>query len=133
MTDTYNAEDQATVDNQAKEAARRNAQDSETFRVWMNHPHGRDLLFRLVYEICHLGETYAAVDAMGHSDTHKTYLHLGERNIGAYLDERMRKHPELYMQMLKEAEIEAELRRSRIEGQNKPQGEDNNGGSALIN
>lgn len=118
MSDVYDAGDQATVDNQAKEAARRDAEDAETFRVWMNHPKGRDLLFRIVYERCHMGETFVANDDQGRSDTHRTYLHLGERNIGAWLDTQLRLHPELYVEMLKEQQTENELRLSRLKKQN---------------
>lgn len=115
---TYDASDQATVDNQAKESARRDKEDAETIRVWMSHPKGRELLYRIVYEICHMGQTFVAVDHQGHSDTHRTYLDLGERNIGAWLDEQLRKQPKLYMEMLQEQEIEREVRSARLAKQN---------------
>lgn len=115
---TYNSADQASVDNAAKEAVRRESEDKATFGVWMNHPKGRDLLYRLVYEICHLGQPFFAADDQGRSDTHRTYLALGERNIGAYIDNRLRQHPELYMKMLQEQQFEAEVRRSRLQKQN---------------
>jgi hypothetical protein len=110
--------DQAAVDNAAKEAARREADDNETIRRWMSHPKSRDFLFRFVFDVCHYGRTFTAYDDHGRSDTHRTYLDLGERNIGAWLDERMRRHPGLYMQMLSEAQLEQEVRESRIRKQN---------------
>lgn len=114
----YDAGDQAAVDNLAKEAARREAEDNETVRKWMSHPKGRDLLWRICNETCHLGETFTAVDDHNRSDTHRTYLHLGERNIGAWLDARLRCHPELYVKMLQEQQIERELRNTRLLKQN---------------
>jgi len=90
MTDaTFNSADQASVDNAAKEAARREAEDNETIRVWMNHRNGRDLLYRLVFDTCHMGRTFTALDDQGRSDALRTYLDLGERNIGAFIDERL--------------------------------------------
>lgn len=106
--------EEVSVDNAAREAARRDAEDNETIRRWMGHPKGRDLLFRFVFETCHMGRTFMAYDETGRSDTHRTYLDLGERNIGAWLDERLRRHPELYMKMLSEQQIDAEARLSRI-------------------
>ena len=110
--------DRAAVDNVAKQAAARERQDDETIRIWMSHPHGRDLLFRFVDVICHMGETFTASDDVGRTDTHRTFLHLGERNIGAWMDRQMRKHPKLYMDMLTEQQVERELRESRIRKQN---------------
>lgn len=110
--------DQATVDNASKEAARRDAEDLETFRIWLSHPKGRDLLFRIIFERCHISETFTAVDLQGRSDPLRTYLDLGERNIGAWLDEQLRRHPELYMRMLSEQQAERELRENRIRKQN---------------
>lgn len=115
----YDASDQAAVDNQAKEAARRDARDRETIRIWMNHPHGRDLLYRMVYEWCHLGETFTATDEIGRSDPLRTYLHVGERNIGARLDQALRVDAESYVLMLKEQQTLEELRRARLEKQQK--------------
>jgi hypothetical protein len=114
----YDASDEVAVNNAAKEKARRDRQDEETVRVWMNHPNSRDLLYRLVYESCHMGETFVATDEQGRSDTHRTYLHLGERNIGALIDGWMRRHPELYMRMLDEADTERQLRNARLLKQN---------------
>lgn len=119
--EVFDAGDLNQVNAAQHEAARRERDDTETFRIWMSHPHGRDLLYRIAYDTCHLGETFYAVDNEGRSDTHKTYLHIGERNIGAWLDERMRRHPELYMRMLQEAEIEREARLSRVRKQNEAQ------------
>lgn len=110
--------EQAAVDNAAKEAARREKEDDETIQIWMSHPKGRDLLFRFTNNVCHMGETFTASDDVGRTDTHRTFLHLGERNIGAWFDERMRRHPKLYMQMLTEQQAERELRESRIRKQN---------------
>lgn len=110
--------DQASVDNAAKEAARREAEDNETMRRWMSHAKGRDLLFRIVFEVCHMGRTFVAYDDQGRSDTHRTYLDLGERNVGAYIDAMMKRHPKLYMEMLSEAQLEQEVRQSRIAKQN---------------
>lgn len=112
------AADQTATDNAAKEAARREAEDHETFRIWMSHPKGRDLLWRIMFETCHMAETFAAFDDQGRSDTHRTYLHLGERNIGAWLDDRLRRHPELYTKMLTEQQTEREAREARIRKQN---------------
>lgn len=106
--------DHANVDNAAKEAVRRDKEDDETMRLWMSHPKGRDFLFRLTSEICHMGETYVAADDQGRTDTHRTFLNLGERNIGAWLDERMRRHPKLYMDMLTEQTLERDVSASRI-------------------
>jgi hypothetical protein len=111
--------DQAAVDNAAKDAARIERDREESFRHWMSHDKGRALLGFIVDELCHLGETFAAVDDQGRSDTHRTYLHLGERNIGAWFDAQMRKHPKLYMQMLTEQQVDRELRLDRIREQNK--------------
>lgn len=121
----YDSTDQSAIDAQRRESARRDAEDDETIRVWMNYSKGRDLLFRLVFETCHLGETFTAIDERGRSDTHRTYLHLGERNVGAWIDLRMRKHPELYMKMLDEQRIENELRNARLLKQNEKQDESN--------
>ena len=126
MADTfgqYDSSDPVAVDNAAKEAARRERQDHETLRIWMNHENGRDLLYRFVFEHCHLGETFTALDDQGRSDTHRTYLHLGERNIGAWLDTQMRSHPELYMKMLQEAAIGEQLRNTRLIKQNEKKDE----------
>jgi len=117
----YDSSDPAAVEAAAREAGRRDAEDDETIRVWMNHSKGRDLLYRIVFQTCHLGETFTAIDESGRSDTHRTYLHLGERNIGAWLDERMRRHPELYMKMLDEQRIENELRNTKLLKQNERQ------------
>lgn len=114
----YDAGDPAAVDEAAKESARREREDIETFRIWMNHPKGRDLLYRLVYEVCHLGQTFVAADEAGRSDALRTYLHLGERNIGAFIDQRLRRHPELYMRMLAEQDVERDIRNQRLIRQN---------------
>lgn len=121
----YDSTDQSAIDAQRRESARRDAEDDETIRNWMNHSKGRDLLFRLVFETCHLGETFTAIDERGRSDTHRTYLHLGERNIGAWIDLRMRKHAALYMKMLDEQRIENELRNARLLKQNEKQDQTN--------
>jgi hypothetical protein len=114
----YDAADPAAVDAASREAARRDAEDRQTVRVFMDHPKSRDFLFRLVNERCHLSETFVAVDDHGRSDPLRTYLHLGERNIGAWLDEQMRRHPDLYMKMLNEQQIEREARNVRLLKQN---------------
>ena len=114
----YDAGDEAAVNAAGRDAARREAQDGSTFRYWMGHPHGRDLLFRIVNETCHMGETFIALDDHNRSDTHRTYLHLGERNIGAWLDQNLRRHPDLYMKMLQEQQIEREARNNRLLKQN---------------
>lgn len=117
--EAFDAGNQAAVDNAAKAAARQAREDRETIAVWMNHPHGRDLLYRIIYETCHLGTgEFLAFDAQGRSDTHRTYVHIGERNIGALLDSMLRDHPDLYTKMLKEQQAKAELRASRIATQN---------------
>lgn len=124
---TFDSASQPAVDNAARDAARRDADDNESIRIWMGHPKGRDLLFRLVNEVCHMGELYAAVDDTGRSDTHRTYLHLGERNIGAWIDERLRRFPDLYMRMLQEQQVDREVRLARNRKQNsKPEDEPDN-------
>lgn len=110
--------EQADVDNAAKEAASRERADDESMRFWMSHPKGRDLLFRIVNVICHMGETFVAADDTGRTDTHRTFAQLGERNIGAWLDARMQRHPKLYMDMLTEQQIERQGRLDRIRKQN---------------
>ena len=45
--------DAATVDNAARDAKRRDAEDDETIRRWMSHPKGRDLMYRIVFDTCH--------------------------------------------------------------------------------
>lgn len=110
--------DQTTVDNASKEAARREAEDMETVKVWMSHPKGRDLLFRIISERCHVGQTFIAFDVHGQTDTHRTFLDLGERNIGMWLDGELRRHPELYMKMLAEQRTDREASESRIRKQN---------------
>src|SRR5580704_6067774 len=117
----YDSTDPAAIDAAASDAARRDHDDDETMRVWMNHPKGRDLLYRITYEVCHLGRTFVAVDEAGHSDTHRTHLDLGERNIGAWMDERLRRHPESYMLMLKEQEIDRQAQNMRLLKQNDKQ------------
>lgn len=117
-TGVYDSSDPVAVDNAAKEQARRERQFDNTVGAWMKHPGSREFLFYLIFEACHMGETYVATDDQGRSDTHRTYLHLGERNIGALIDERLRRHPELYMKMLQEAETERELRNTRLLKQN---------------
>jgi len=67
----YDASDPVAVDNAGKEAARREAEDLETIRVWMSHPKGRDLLFSVIQERCHLAETFIATDEAGRSDMHQ--------------------------------------------------------------
>lgn len=119
----YDAGDEAAVNAAGREAARRESEDNNTFRYWMGHPHGRDLLFRIVNETCHMGETFIAVDDHNCSDTHRTYLHLGERNIGAWLDQQLRRHPDLYMKMLQEQQIEREARNNRLLKQNEAKDE----------
>ena len=121
----YDAGDEAAVDAQRSEAARRDAEDDETIRVWMNHPKGRDLLYRIVFQVCHHAETYIAADEKGRTDTHRTFLSLGERNIGNWFDDRLRRHPALYMEMLREQEIERELRNTKLLKQNEKQDERN--------
>lgn len=118
---SYDANDPHAVEAAKKEAEQRDREDDETFRVWMTHPKGRELLARIAFEVCHLAETFMAADDRGRSDTHRTYLQLGERNIGAWLDERMRRHPELYMQMLQEQEAARISRGARLAEQNERQ------------
>lgn len=122
MPDTqYDAGDPVQISDAARELQRRDAEDNETIRVWMNHPKGRDLLYRIVFDVCHTARTRYEVDVNGQSDTHRTYLDLGERNIGAWFDERLKRHPDLYMAMLKEQEIERDARQSRIAKRNAEQ------------
>lgn len=121
----YDSTDPAAIDAAASDSARRDHDDDETIRVWMNHPKGRDLLFRLTFEVCHWKTTFVAVDDVGQSDTHRTYLDLGERNIGAWIDDRLRRHPELYMLMLQEQEIDRQARNKRLLKENERQASDN--------
>lgn len=119
----YDASDPVAADNAAKEQARREAEDAETFRLWMAHPKSRDLLWRIVYERCHLGETFTAMDEVGRSDPLRTYLHIGERNIGAWIDAQLRGHPNLYMKMLQEQAVERDARQMRLRKQAEARGE----------
>jgi hypothetical protein len=121
---TQDISEQASVDKAAKDAAARELADNETFRIWMSHPNGRDLLYRIMFETCHMGQTFTAVDDQGRSDPLRTYLDLGERNIGAWLDGQLRKHPKLYMDMLTEQQTEREVRTDRIRKQNEKANDD---------
>jgi hypothetical protein len=112
----YDAGDQAAVDNQAKEAKRREADDTETVRIWMSHPNGRDLLYRTLEE-CHIFDECRGRDAL------ETYFNLGERNIGNRLLQRMQRHPELYMKMMAEQEIERQGRAARLKKQEEKKAE----------
>jgi hypothetical protein len=128
MSDTaYDAGDQATVDNTAKEAARRDADDLETLRVWMDHPKGRDLLFRIIHQWCHLGEFFLAADDHGRTDEFRTALHLGERNIGARIDGKIREHTELYVKMLREQQLNEQVRKDRLAKREKEKKGDDGG------
>lgn len=120
----YDAGDEAALDAARREAAARERQDDETVRVWMNHPHGRDLLYRFVHDICHHGEaeTYAT-DNEGRVDTHKTFVTIGERNAGNWLHDRMKRQPELYVKMLSEQETARQVRNDRLCKQNEKQDE----------
>lgn len=120
----YDSADQDAVDQAARDARRRENEDRETVRIWMSHEKGRDFLFRIVFDLCHLGETFTAVDSEGRSDPLRTYLHLGERNIGAWLDNKMREHPKLYTAMLQEQHVAEELRNDRLRKQNRPEDQD---------
>ena len=111
----YDSADPRMEEAERKEQGRREAEDRETVKVWMNHPKGRALLYRFIYEVCHVNEMFAAYDNDGRSDTHRTYLHLGERNAGNWLLMRMQEHPDLYGKMLEERRIDDELRQTRIE------------------
>lgn len=111
----YDANDPRFEEAERKEQGRRDLDDRETLKVWMNHPNGRSLLYRFVFDVCHVNELFTAVDHQGRSDTHRTYLNLGERNAGAWLLSRMQEHPELYMRMLEEQRVERELKQTRLE------------------
>lgn len=113
MSDTghYDASDQAAVDNQAKEAARRERTDDETVKGWMSHPNGRDLIYRMLEDCNIFG------DCRG-NDVHDTYWNLGARNMGLRLLQRVQKHSSLYVKMMEEQQIERELRNTRLQKQN---------------
>jgi hypothetical protein len=110
-TGHYDAGDQAAVDNQAKEAARRERQDDETVKAWLSHPNGRDLIFRMLESANIFG------DCRG-EDTHATYWMLGARNMGLQLLMRVQKHSALYVRMMDEQQAERELRNTRLLKQN---------------
>jgi hypothetical protein len=122
----YDAGDQTAVDNAAKETARREAQDHESIRIWMSHPHGRDLIWRFL-ETCHMQD-----DCRG-SDTHDTYFNLGERNVGNWWLSKVLRHPKLYMEMVEEQNRDRELRNTRLLKQNerKDGGEESESASAF--
>ena len=113
MSDTghYDASDQAAVDNQAKEAARRDRLYDETIKSWMSHPNGRDLIYHMLEQANIYG------DCRG-EDTHGTYWNLGARNFGLQLLMRVQKHSGLYVRMMEEQQIERELRNTRLLKQN---------------
>jgi hypothetical protein len=119
----YDAGDPNAIAEAAREVKRREAEERETIGVWMNHPNGRDLLWRIVFEVCHHARTYLAADQLGHSDTHRTFLDLGERNIGCWLDDRMRRHAGLYRLMLDEQEMYRDTRNAKLAKQAEQQGE----------
>lgn len=119
----YDSTDPAAIEAARRAAGRREKDDDETIKVWMNHPNGRDLLYRITFAVCHLGDLFTASDEQGRTDTHRTFLHLGERNIGAWFDERMKRHPKLYMEMLAEQEVLRQARDIQLRKQNEKQDE----------
>lgn len=110
----YDASDPVAIDNAGKEAARREAEDRETIRVWMSHPKGRDLLYRMM-EACDIfGSPFVA----GEPDT--TAYRCGAQNMGKQLLLiPCQYHADLYMKMMNEQQIEREGRNVRLLKQNK--------------
>lgn len=121
----YDAGDQEAINQQKREAGSRDREDDETIRVWMNHPKGRDLLYRIVYEVCGFGVARTFSDTLGRTDTHAMYLHIGGQNIGAWFEERLRRHPALYTEMLTEQEIARASRDAQLKKQNERQEREN--------
>lgn len=107
----YDASDQAAVDNAGRDAARRDAEDHETIRIWMSHPKGRDLIWRFL-ELCHINDDCRGKEPLD------TYFNLGERNIGNWWLTKVLRHPKLYMEMVAEQEVEREAKNQRLLKQN---------------
>lgn len=111
MPGFYDASDPVAVDNAGKEAARRDAEDRETFRVWMSHPKGRDLLYRMM-EACDIfGSSYRV-------DPYETAYRCGLRDMGQTYLRHVQNHPDLYMKMMNEQQIERDARNVRLMKQN---------------
>lgn len=119
----YDAGDPIAVESQRRQAEVRERDDDETVRIWMGHPKGRDFLFRFVFETAKAGAEYVAANLDGSTDVYRTFVSIGERNMGAWWHDRMRRHPELYMKMLQEQELERQLRDARLKKQNENQEE----------
>ena len=118
----YDASDPIAVDNAAKEAARRDAEDRETFRIWMSHPNGRDLLYRMM-DAC---DIFGSAFVSGESDT--TAFRLGRQDVGKMLLlVPCQNHPDLYMKMMNEQRIDREARNTRLVRQNEAKDERENG------
>jgi hypothetical protein len=101
----------------------REREDDETMRIWMGHPKGRDFLYRFVFEVAKAQTEFVAANADGSTDVHRTFVSIGERNMGGWWLSRMQRHPKLYMDMLTEQETERQLRDARLRKQNEQQEE----------
>jgi hypothetical protein len=117
----YDAGDPQAIEAQRLQAQIREREDDETVRIWMNHEKGRDFLYRFVFDVAGVEGEFIASDVNGNTDVHRTFAKIGERNMGAWWHDRMRRHPEQYMKMLQEQERERELRDARLKKQNEAQ------------
>lgn len=74
----------------------RRSQELADVRDVMATPQGRRLMYRIVYEVCH-------IEALSYSGTSDTNVREGERNVGLTIkNELMDQHPDMYLQMILE-------------------------------
>ncbi len=119
----YDASDPNAIEAQRRQAEVRERDDDETIRIWMAHPKGRDFLYRFVFEVAKAQTEFVAQDHNGRTDELRTFVSIGERNMGGWWLAKMQRHPKLYMDMLQEQETERELRNARLKKQNEQQDE----------
>ena len=119
----YDANDPEAIEAQRRQAEIRERDDDETIRIWMNHAKGRDFLYRFVFEVAKAQTEFIAANPDGSTDVHRTFVSMGERNMGGWWLAKMQRHPKLYMDMLTEQEIERQLRNTRLQKQNEQQDE----------
>lgn len=113
----YDAADPEAIASAERQKQVRETDDNETVRIWMNHPKGRDLLYRFVFEVAKTEQEFVAVDLEGRTDKYKTFVSIGERNMGKWWHDAIRRHPDLYAKMLQEQEFERVVRASRLRNQ----------------
>lgn len=76
--------------------ALRKSQAKSDLKVVMALPDGRRLMYRIIYEICH-------VEALSYTGNSDTTLREGERNAGLTIkNELMDEHPDAYLDMILE-------------------------------